>query len=393
MTQKDDQREFHGTGLGRRDFIGMVAGSAAALMLSGVGGPAQAQEASPTTTKPGTLARRMLGKLEVSALGLGCMSMNGGQYNPPKDRRDMIRVIHHAIDCGVTLFDTAEVYGPFVNEELVGEALVQHRDSVVIATKFGFDLEPGTNRRTGGLNSRPDHIRAVVEGSLKRLRTDRIDLLYQHRVDPAVPIEDVAGTVKELIAAGKVRHFGLSEPGLATLRRAHAIQPLSAIQNEYSLLWRGPEKGLIAVCEELGIGLVPWSPLGAGLLTGAISADARFDGPGYNDYRRTNPRFAPDALNANLAFVTLLREWSTRKNATPAQLALAWLLAQKSWIVPIPGTTNPQHLDENLGAIDVHFLADELSEFTVAVSKIQVQGERLRAGLLELSDREAPTKQ
>jgi aryl-alcohol dehydrogenase-like predicted oxidoreductase len=338
------------------------------------------------------MATRKLGSLEVSAIGLGCMTMNGGQYNPPRDKRDMIPVIQAAVDRGVTYFDTAEVYGPFVNEELVGEALAPFKGKVVIATKFGWEIEYATGRRTGGLNSRPEHIRRVAEASLKRLGIDTIDLLYQHRVDPKVPIEDVAGTVKDLIAEGKVKHFGLSEPGMQTLRRAHAIQPVAAVQNEYSLLWRGPEKEELAIFEELGIGLVAWSPLGLGFLTGTISESTRFDGPGYTDYRLTNPRFTPEALKANRALVDLLRAWARRKDATPAQVALAWLLAQRPWIVPIPGTTNLQHLDEDLGTLAVAFSAEELQELNAVASKIVVRGERLRKELLVMSGVEAPAK-
>lgn len=339
---------------------------------------------------PAAFPMRRLGGLEVSALGLGCMSMNSGNYNPPRDAKDMIRVIHAAVDRGVTLFDTAEVYGPFVNEELVGEALAPYRNRVVIATKFGWEIEYATGRRTGGLDSRPRHIRNVVEASLKRLRTDHIDLLYQHRVDPKVPIEEVAGTVRDLIAEGKVGHFGLSEPGLQTLRRAHAVCPVTAVQNEYSLLTRDPERGMLAVCEELGIGLVPWSPLGVGYLTGTIDEKTRFDEPGYTDYRLSNPRFTSEARKANMPMITLLRQWAQRKNATPAQIALAWLLVQKPWIVPIPGTTNIAHLDENLGAVRVSFSAAELDDFNKALSGITVHGARLRPGLMELSEVEAP---
>jgi aryl-alcohol dehydrogenase-like predicted oxidoreductase len=371
--------------LDRREFI--LAGLALAA-TSIVPNIAVAAPAKP----PIVSARRKLGSLEVSALGLGCMSMNGGQYNPPKDKREMIRLIHQAVDRGVDFFDTAEVYGPFINEELVGEALAPFRKKVVIATKFGFDLNYETGRRSGGVNSRPEHIRRVVEASLKRLKVDTIDLLYQHRVDPTVPIEDVAGTVKDLVQQGKVKHFGLSEPGLQTVRRAHAVLPLAAVQNEYSLLWRGPEKKELALFEELGIGFVPWSPLGAGFLTGTINENTRFGGPGYSytDYRLTNPRFTPENLKANMRLVDLLRDWARRKEATPAQIALAWLLAQKPWIVPIPGTTNPQHLDENLGALSVKFTPEELREFNAAAEKIVIHGERLRKELLVLSGVEAP---
>ena len=370
----------------RREFLLAGAALAATTMLPRIAFGTQPNK------QLGALPRRKLGSLEVSALGLGCMSMNGGQYNPPKDKREMIRLIHHAVDRGITFFDTAEVYGPFVNEELVGEALAPFKGKVVIATKFGFEIEYATGRRTGGLNSRPELIRRVVEASLKRLRVDTIDLLYQHRVDPTVPIEDVAGKVKDLIAEGKVKHFGLSEPGMQTVRRAHAVLPLAAVQNEYSLLWRGPEKEELSIFEELGIGLVSWSPLGLGFLTGTINEKTRFNGPGYTDYRLTNPRFTPEALKANMALVDLLREWAKRKEATPAQIALAWLLAQKPWIVPIPGTTNLQHLDEDLGALSVKFTSEEHLELNTAASRIVVHGERLRKELLVMSGREAPLK-
>lgn len=381
---KDSEGSF-GFNLDRREFIiaGLVLATTAMLPRIGFSAPA------PRSTMN---VRRKLGPLEVSAIGLGCMSMNGGQYNPPKDKRDMIRLMHAAIERGVDFFDTAEVYGPFINEELVGEALAPYKGKVVIATKFGFELDYANGRRTGGLDSRPAHIRTVVEASLRRLRIETIDLLYQHRVDPKVPIEDVAGTVKELIAEGKVKHFGMSEPGMKTLRRAHAVQRVVAVQNEYSLLWRGPEKEELAIFEELGISLVPWSPLGAGFLTGTINETTRFDKAGYTDYRLTNPRFTPEALKANMPLVDLLREWARRKDATPAQISLAWLLAQKPWIVPIPGTTSLQHLDENIGALAIKFTPGELREFNVAASRIVVHGERLRKGLLEMSGREAPPK-
>lgn len=347
--------------------------------------------ASAAFAQAGNGSTRRLGTLEVSAIGLGCMSMNSGNYNAPRHPSEMARLIHQAVDRGVTLFDTAEAYGPFVNEDLVGEALAPVRQRVVIATKFGFAID-SNGRRTGGLNSRPDHIRSVVDASLRRLRTDHIDLLYQHRVDPAVPIEDVAGTVRDLISAGKVRDFGLSEPGLNTLRRAHAVQPLAAVQNEYSLLWRGPEQGLLVVLEELGIGLVPWSPLGVGFLTGDITPRTRFDAPGYSDYRRNQPRFTAAALAANMPLVALVRDWATRKQATPAQVSLAWLLAQRPWIVPIPGTTHAQHLDENLGALDVTFTPAELSELNAAARGIPITGDRLRPEQLAMAGREAPMR-
>jgi aryl-alcohol dehydrogenase-like predicted oxidoreductase len=379
----------------RRQFLYLAGmGALATALLPGCirSRKSESKQSSGIEKAENPLGIRRLGNLEVSALGLGCMTMNGGQYNPPGDKRDMIPLIHAAVDKGVTLFDTAEAYGPFINEKLVGEALAPYKGKVAIATKFGFDIDYTTGRRSGKLNSRPEHIRAVAEASLKRLRADAIDLFYQHRVDPAVPIEDVAGTVKDLIAEGKVKHFGLSEPGMQTLRRAHAIQPVAAVQNEYSLLWRGPEKEVLAVCEELGIGLVPWSPLGLGLLAGAINENTRFDNRNYNDYRATNPRFTPKALKANMALVYLLQEWGQRKEASPAQIALAWLLAQKPWIVPIPGTTNPYHMEENLGATAVKFSAEELNQLNADALKIVVQGERLRNELAQMVGQEAPFK-
>lgn len=372
----------------RRAFlIGAAATAAAACIHT----PSVERQGTPAQ-RPLVKARRKLGALEVSALGLGCMSMNSGNYNPPKDKREMARLIHAAIDRGVTYFDTAEAYGPLVNEELVGEALTGHRSKVVLGTKFGFEIDYSTGRRTGGLDSRPEHIRRVVDDSLRRLRTEVIDLLYQHRVDPAVPIEDVAGTVKQLVSEGKVRHFGLSEPGMNTLRRAHAEHPVAAVQNEYSLLWRGPEAEQLAVFEELGVGLVAWSPLGLGFLTGAIDERTMFDGPRYTDYRRTNPRFTTEALRANMPLVELLRDWAHRKDATPAQIALAWLLAQRPWIVPIPGTTNFVHLEENLRATEVSFSPQELQELNASAGRIVVHGERLRPEQLVMAGREAPPK-
>ena len=327
---------------------------------------------------------RKLGKsgLEVSAMGFGCMGLSHA-YGPPVDKGAGVALIRTAVERGVNFFDTAEVYGPFTNEELVGEALAPLRDGVVIATKFGFDVDPSTGERRG-LSSRPEHIRAVAEASLRRLRTDRIDLFYQHRVDPNVPIEDVAGAVKELIREGKVKHFGLSEAGAAIIRRAHVVQPVAALQSEYSLLWRGPEEEILPTCEELGIGFVPWSPLGAGFLTGAMDANTQFDSA---DFRANVPRFAPEALKTNLALVDLVREWATRKNATPAQIALAWLLAKKPWIVPIPGTTKLKRLDEDLGALSVPFTSEDLGEIDEAASKIEVHGARLPPAMLALSGR------
>jgi aryl-alcohol dehydrogenase-like predicted oxidoreductase len=321
------------------------------------------------------------GGLEVSAIGLGCMGMSQS-YGPAADEKEMIALIRGAVDQGVTFFDTAEAYGPFVNEKLVGEALAPFRDRVVIATKFGFNIDPKTGERRGGVNSRPEHIRTVAEASLKRLGIEVIDLLYQHRVDPAVPIEDVAGTVKDLIKEGKVRHFGLSEAGPQTIRRAHAVQPISAVQSEYSLWWRGPESEILPTLEELGIGFVCFSPLGAGFLAGKIDENTRFD---RSDFRTMVPRFAPEALKANMALVDLVRAVATRKGATPAQVALAWLLAQKPWIVPIPGTTKPHRLQENLGAVAVELTAGDLQEIERAASKITLQGARLPEGALKMT--------
>ena len=308
---------------------------------------------------------------EVSAIGLGCMSMTGG-YSDKPDRQEMISLIRTAVDRGVTFFDTAEVYGPFMNEELVGEALAPFRGDVVIATKFGFQFD--ADGKGTGLSSRPEHIKQVAEASLKRLQLDTIPLFFQHRVNPDVPIEDVAGAVKELIEAGKVKHFGMSEAAAATIRRAHAVQPVTAVQSEYSLWWRRPEEEVLAACEELGIGFVPYSPLGKGFLTGTVTATTSFDAG--NDIRSTIPRFEPDALQHNQAFVDLLASVAQRKDSTPAQIALAWLLAQKPWIVPIPGTRKLHRLEENLGAADVEFSADELTEIENAASTIQVQGGR-----------------
>jgi aryl-alcohol dehydrogenase-like predicted oxidoreductase len=321
------------------------------------------------------MKRRKLGKsnLEVSAIGLGCMGMSFS-YGPPKDKKEMTDLLHAAVERGVTFFDTAEVYGPFTNEELVGEALAPFRKQVVIATKFGFDLS-GSDTRPGaaGLNSRPEHIKKAVEGSLKRLRTDFIDLFYQHRVDPDVPIEDVAGAVKELIQQGKVKHFGLSEAGVQTIRRAHAVQPLTALQSEYSLWTRTPEKEVVPTLEELGIGFVPYSPLGKGFLTGAMNENTKLDS---TDFRSTLPRFTPEAMKANQALVDLLGSIAARKKATPAQIALAWLLEQKPWIVPIPGTTKLNRLVENIGAASIELTPDDLREIESAASTITVQGAR-----------------
>ncbi len=328
------------------------------------------------------MQKRKLGKdLEVSALGLGCMGMSSA-YGPAADKGEMIRLIRAAYDLGVTHFDTAEAYGPFVNEELVGEALNPFRHNVTIATKFGFDIDPETGTRRGGANSRPERIKQVADAALRRLRTDTIDLFYQHRVDPGVPIEDVAGAVKELIAAGKVKHFGMSEAAVRTIRRAHAVQPVTAVQSEYSLFYRGPEAELLPALEELGVGFVPFSPLGAGFLTGAIDANTKFDP---TDFRNLVPRFSPEARQANMGLVDLVRAVAKRKGATPAQVALAWLLARKPWIVPIPGTTKLRRLEENLGAVHVDLTADDLQQIDAASSNLKLQGARLPAAALSMT--------
>ena len=337
------------------------------------------------------MQKRKLGKsnLEVSAIGLGCMGMSFS-YGPPKDKQEMTALLHAAVDRGVTFFDTAEVYGPFTNEELVGEALAPFRKQLVIATKFGFDLSGPDNRPgAAGLNSRPEHIKQAVEGSLKRLKVSVIDLLYQHRVDPNVPIEEVAGAVKELIRAGKVKHFGLSEAGVQTIRRAHAVQPVTALQSEYSLWTRTPEKEVIPTLEELGIGFVPYSPLGKGFLTGAMNENTKLES---TDFRSSLPRFTPEAMRANQVLIDLLASIAQRKNvggkkATPAQIALAWLLAQKPWIVPIPGTTKLHRLEENLGAAAVELTPDDLGDMDAAASKITVQGARYPEKLEQMTGR------
>src|SRR5712692_1807403 len=347
--------------------------------LAGARSSVQKQPLNRTRFLKGeAMKKRKLGKsnLEVSVIGLGCMGMSFS-YGPPKDKEEMTSLLRAAVDRGISFFDTAEVYGPYLNEELVGDALAPFRGQVVIATKFGFDLTPNLDPRgmkgVPGLNSRPEHIKKAVEGSLKRLNVETIDLLYQHRVDPNVPIEDIAGAVKELIQAGKVKHFGLSEAGAKTIRRAHAVQPLTALQSEYSLWWRKPEQEVLPTLEELGIGFVPYSPLGKGFLTGKMGENAKFDS---TDFRSTLPRFTPEALKANQALIDLLGGIAKRKNATPAQIALAWLLAQKPWIVPIPGTTKLHRLDENIGATAVELTPDDLREIDSAASKITVQGAR-----------------
>ena len=331
------------------------------------------------------MQKRKLGNsnLEVSAIGLGCMGMSFS-YGPPKDKQEMISLLRTAVERGITFFDTAEVYGPYTNEDLLGEALSPLRDQVVIATKFGFNLNPDGSPGWQGLNSQPDHIKQVAEASLKRLKTDVIDLFYQHRVDPNVPIEDTAGAVKDLIQQGKVKHFGLSEAGVQTIRRAHAVQPVTALQSEYSLWWRKPEAEVIPTLEELGIGLVTYSPLGKGFLTGTINENTQL---GSSDFRSTLPRFTPEAMKANRAFVDLLGTIANQKNATPAQIALAWLLAQKPWLVPIPGTTKLPRLDENIGALTVELTSDDLQEIDSAASKITVQGARYPEKLEQMTGR------
>ena len=331
------------------------------------------------------MRKRKLGKsnLEVSALGLGCMGMSFG-LGPPADKKEMVALIRSAVERGVTFFDTAEVYGPFANEELVGEALAPFRDQVVIATKFGFAPNPDDGGKWTALDSRPEHIKESAEGSLKRLKTDVIDLYYQHRVDPNVPIEDVARAVKNLIQQGKVKHFGLSEPGVQTIRRAHRVQPVTAIQSEYSLWWRRPEEQVLPALEELGIGFVPFSPLGKGFLTGKINENTKFDS---TDFRNIVPRFTPEARKANQALVDLLTNIAQRKKATPAQIALAWLLAQRPWIVPIPGTTKLHRLEENLGALSIELTPDDLREIDNASSKIKVEGDRYPERLEQMTGR------
>jgi aryl-alcohol dehydrogenase-like predicted oxidoreductase len=378
---------------GRRDFLGLGMGLAAASLLTRatvgaqVGGPNP--PAGRGVTSPARDGRRRLGTLEVSSVGLGVQNMSRTYQTTVPHRPEMIDIIRTAFDRGVTFYDAAEAYGPHEVERILGEGVAPFRDKVVITSKFGWNIDLETGERRPGLNSKPEHIKLAVEGMLKRLRTDRIDLLYQHRVDPQVPIEDVAGAVKELMAQGKVLHWGLSEMGLNTLRRAHAALPVTAVQNEYSMLWRGSEKDVIPTCEELGIGFVPWSPLGVQFLTGAIDANTRF-APG--DIRGVESRFSPENLPHNLALVELVKNWAKRKQAAPAQIALAWLMAQKPWIVPIPGTTQMAHMLQNIGAAAVRFTPSELSELNSSVSAIQVRGQRLPDAVLLFSGVEAPPK-
>ena len=373
--------------IGRRSVLGLVGSLAAAPILAGASSGALAQAAD--TSAVSASGRRKLGTLDVSNIGLGVQNMHRTYQTTIPSRPEMISIIRTAHERGVTFFDTAEAYGPHECERILGEAIEPFRDSVVITSKFGWNIDLETGERRPGLNSRPDHIKQAVESMLKRLRTDRIDLLYQHRVDPEVPIEDVAGAVKDLMDQGKVLHWGLSEMGLNTLRRAHAALPVSAVQSEYSMLWRGPEAEVIPVCEELGIGFVPWSPLGVGFLTGAIDAQTRF---AEGDIRGIESRFAPENLPANLALVKLLSDWAERKQATKAQIALAWLMAQKPWIVPIPGTTQMPHMAENIGAASISFTPAEIGELNSAVAAIEVRGQRLPDAVLAFSNVEAPAK-
>ena len=376
--------------LGRRGLLGAAGSLAAAPLLGGAGSQASAQavgDAGGAAT--GASGRRKLGSLEVSSVGLGVQNMSRTYQTTIPTRPEMINIIRTAFDRGVTFYDAAEAYGPHEVERILGEGVEPFRDQVVITSKFGWDVDLETGERRPGLISRPDRIKLAVEGMLKRLRTDRIDLLYQHRVDPQVPIEDVAGAVKDLMAEGKVLHWGLSEMGLNTLRRAHAELPVTAVQNEYSMLWRGPEEQVIPLCEELGIGFVPWSPLGVGFLTGAIDARTRF---AEGDIRRVESRFSPENLPHNLALVDLVKKWAERKQATPAQIALAWLMAQKPWIVPIPGTTQMAHMLENIGAASIRFTPSELAELNASVSAVQIRGARLPEQVLAFSGVEAPAR-
>lgn len=375
--------------LSRRQLVKTGLALAGGSMLASVVN-AQKQTSKSSSTSTLTWQRKLGGTLEVSSVGLGVQNMPRTYQTTIPNRSEMLNIIRRAYDNGVTLFDTAEAYGPFESERILGEAVESFRDKIVIETKFGWNINQQTGERLPGLNSKPDHIKIVVEGMLKRLRTDRIDLLYQHRVDPAVPIEDVVGAIKDLIKEGKVLHYGLSEPGPQTVRRAHAIHPVTAIQNEYSLLWRGPEKIILPLCEELGIGFVCWSPLGVGFTTGAIDANTRF---AQGDIRGIETRFSPENLPNNLALVDLLKKWAAKKQATPGQISLAWLLAQKPWIVPIPGTTQMAHMLENIGADNIKFTNDELKNFNTDLGKIEIKGDRLPSFVQAFSDVEAPPKQ
>jgi aryl-alcohol dehydrogenase-like predicted oxidoreductase len=372
--------------IGRRGLLMATGALAAASMVRAAHGQTPASTVAGTSSSPVT-ERRNLGSLEVSAVGLGVQNMSRTYQTTIPSRPEMHNIIRAAYDQGVTFFDAAEAYGPFEVERILGEGVESFRDEIKIATKYGWNIDQETGQRLPGLNSRPDHIKLVVEGMLQRLRTDRIDLLYQHRVDPEVPIEDVAGAIKDLMDEGKVLHWGLCEMGLETLRRGHAVLPISAVQSEYSMLWRGVEDEVLPVCEELGIGFVPWSPLGVGFMTGAIDENTRFaDG----DIRQAETRFSPDNLPNNLALVALVKDWAERKGAAPGQIALAWLMAQKPWIVPIPGTTQMAHMLENSGSTAIQFTAEEIEELNAAVRAIEVVGARLPDGVLAFSGVEAP---
>ncbi len=379
-----------GNEIGRRSFL-LAAGSVVATpLLGGMAPQAVAQQPAPARPPAAQVAgRRRLGRLEVSSVGIGVQNMSRTYQTTIPRRPEMINIIRTAFDRGVTFYDAAEGYGPHEVERILGEGIAPFRDKVAITSKFGWNIDLETGERRPGLNSRPDHIKQVVEGMLRRLRTDRIDLLYQHRVDPQVPIEDVASAIKDLMTQGKVLHWGLSEMGPNTLRRAHAALPVSAVQNEYSMLWRGPEAVIIPLCQELDIGFVPWSPLGVGFLAGAIDANTRFAA---GDIRGVESRFSPENLRHNLALVELLTRWAERKRATPAQIALAWLMAQKPWIVPIPGTTQLAHMLENIGADGVQFTPNEFADLNTAVSAIQIQGARLPDQVLVFSGVDAPPK-
>lgn len=370
--------------------IGLAAVGTALLPFENVAKAATSNIISAEKNKDLLSGRRKLGKsLEVSSIGLGVQNMSRTYQTTIPNRKEMHRIIQKAFDNGVTLFDTAEAYGPFECEKILGEATSSFRDKIVIETKYGWNIDQETGKRLPGLNSKPEHIKIVVEGMLKRLKTDRIDLLYQHRVDPEVPIEDVVGTIKDLIKEGKILHYGLSEPGVETVRRAHKIHPVTAIQNEYSLLWRGPEHKIIPLCEELGIGFVPWSPLGVGFLTGAIDENTRF---ALGDIRGNETRFSPENIQQNLKLVKILKDWSEKKDATPAQISLAWLLHQKSWIVPIPGTTQMSNMLDNIGADKIKFTNAEFKEFNTAIDVVKIAGERLPPFVQQFSDVEAPLK-
>ncbi|WP_139926345.1 aldo/keto reductase [Hymenobacter sp. DG01] len=383
----DNSLEKPASGLNRRDLLkaGLIL-AGGAMLPSACTVAATGSSARSATAKSQVSGRRKLGTLEVSSIGLGVQNMSRTYQTLVPNRAEMHHIIRTAYDQGVTFFDAAEAYGPWEVERILGEAVGAFRNNIVIATKFGWNFDQKTGQRLPGVNSRPDHIKVVVDNMLQRLRTDRIDLLYQHRVDPAVPIEDVVGAIKDLMSQGKVLHYGLSEPGLQTVRRAHAVHPITAIQNEYSLIWRGPEADMLPLCQELGIGFVPWCPLGGGFLTGTIDAKTSF-APG--DGRSMIPRYSAENMPHNLALVELIKSWGTRKGATPAQISLAWLQAQKPWIVPIPGTTQMAHMLENNGASAVRFTADELGQFNAEVAQIQIKGERLPQMVLQYSGVEA----